>query len=584
MKLPFSRKTIIISSGVILAVVAIGYFATRGPAKQIYVTDTAKLGNVVKTVDITGSLSPLAHADLSFLSSGNVARIFVSVGELVKKGESLASLSASDLSADARRAQADLDLALAAPKPTDIAAAKADIKSAQVSADNAEIALAVTKSVNAVNIKNADDAVEKAKEDQTSSLENTTRTTVSALQTSVIQIRTGLSKADELLGVENSLFNVNFKDEFGAENTQALQSAKDSFGLAATDRNLAETAVTGLDTNPSSSSLDSAVTVTIRALEETSDALLYTRQALDATAADSQNLSLADIVSYKSMIDTARTNVESARSSLANARDAGDQNALTEARTVRTAELNAESVRANVDKDEANAQANVLTTKAALEKANAVYDKLVAPPRNVDVAPYVASRDSASARYLKTEIISPIDGKIGKVDMKLGEAVTAGTSVISIEPTSTTYEVVVNVPESDVAHLVLGDTATVTFDAFGSDVIFTGTISSLDRSEKLIEGVVYYEARLAIVDGPRMNDLRNGMSADVTVLTDTKTNVLTVPTRAILENLGKKIVRVLVDGNITEKEVVTGLRGDDGISEILSGLNAGDVVVVSIQK
>ncbi|MFA5945502.1 MAG: HlyD family efflux transporter periplasmic adaptor subunit [Patescibacteria group bacterium] len=577
MKFPLSKKWIMFLTGLVLVILAVGYFATRSSGKEIYVTDAVKRADIKKTVDITGSLSPLSHADLSFQSNGNVAGIFVSVGQLVKRGQPLASLSASDLSADARRAQADLDLALASPKPEDIASAKADVTSADVAVRNAETALSITKTVNTVDLKNADDAVIKAKEDQATSLADTLRAVTTALQTGVIQIRTGLSKADQLLGIENTLFNDDFEREFSAENPQALQSAKDAFAKAVVDRNLAETAVVA--------SSSTAIALTTRALEETSDTLLYTRQALDATAADSQALSLDDIVAYKTTIDTARTNVESARSALSTAVDAQTAETTASAHTVLTAELNAESAQANANKAEASANANVLTTKAELQKANSAYEKVIAPPRNVDIAPYLASRDGATARYLKTEIVSPIDGKIGKVDVKLGEAVTTGTAVISVEPTSATaYEVAVDVPESDVAHLALGDTATITFDAFGADVVFTGSLSSLDRSEKLIEGVVFYQAKIAVTDGPRLNDLRNGMSADVTVLTDSKSNVLTVPTRSILEINGQKLVRILVNDAIQEKPVVVGLRGDNSISEILSGLAEGDVVVVSIKK
>lgn len=571
-------------AGVVLAIGAIGYFAMNGDTSVVYATDIAKRGDVVKTVDITGSLTPLSHAELSFQSSGNVAALFVKVGERVRKGQVLASLSAADLSADARRAQADLDLALAGPTTEEIVAAQADIHSAQVAVDNAETALAVTKTVNVANKTNATDAVEKAKEDQTKSAEDSTRDTVSALQDAVIDVRTGLSKADELLGIENTLFNDGFEYEFGAENSQTVQSAQNAFQLAAAYRELSEATLVALSQASYNASLASAIERTMRALEETSDTLLYTRQALDATSANSQNLSLDDLVAYKAAIDTARTNVESARSTLADERDASTQDALTQAHAVRTAEINAEIVNANAQKDEAGAEANVLSTKAALEKAQAAYDKLVAAPRHVDTAPYIASRDAAAARYLKTEIVSPIDGKIGKVNLKLGEAISVGASAISLEPTTAVYEVVVDVPESDVAHLALGDTARMTFDAFGADVEFTGSISSIDRSENVIEGVVFYEARIAVTDGPRMGDLRNGMSVDVTVLTDTRTNAIIVPTRAVLEKDGKKIVRVLVNDVIQEKEVTPGLRGDDGVSEILSGLSEGDVVVVSIKK
>jgi multidrug efflux pump subunit AcrA (membrane-fusion protein) len=584
MKFPLSRKWTVITGGFIVLLIIIGFFAFRGPAKEIYVTDSVKRANLVKTVDITGSLTPLSHVDLSFLSSGNVARIFTSVGDFVQAGETLASLSALDLSADARKAQADLELARAEAKPEDINSAQADISSAEVGVQNAETALEVTKSINVVNITNAEDALTKKQEDQTSTRENDVRTVVNALNTGVIQIRTGLSKADELLGIENTLFNDSFEREFSALDPQAKQSAKNAFDLARTDRNLAELAVISLSTASSDAELLSAITVTERALKETSDTLLYTRRGLDGTSADTVDLSLTELVAYKTSLDAARTSVDTARATLEAAGDTRAQNATTQAHAVTTAELAVRTATANAVKDEANAEANLKSAQATLEKARAAYEKLIAPPRSVDLAPYIANRDSASARYLKTEIVSPISGRVGKVDIRLGEAVTAGTGVIAVEPQEAAYDVTIDVPESDVALLALGDTAIITFDAFGSEVEFTGSLTSLDRSEKLIEGVIFYEARIAVTDGPRMNELRNGMSADVTISVESRTNALTVPTRAIIQANGKKIVRVLVNDKIVEQEIVAGLRGDSGTSEILSGLSEGDVVIVSIKK
>jgi hypothetical protein len=61
-------------------------------------------------------------------------------------------------------------------------------------------------------------------------------------------------------------------------------------------------------------------------------------------------------------------------------------------------------------------------------------------------------------------------------------------------------------------------------------------------------------------------------------------DVLAIPTEAILDSGRRKIVFVAVgDGRFEPREIVTGLTGDHHVTEILSGLDEGDKVVVSGQ-
>jgi RND family efflux transporter MFP subunit len=576
MKYPLSKRSTLILAAVFAVVLVIGFFASRGNAKEIYVTDTVKRTDVTKTVDITGSLFPLSHADLSFQSGGNIASVNVKVGDVVRKGQVLAALSAADLSADARRAQADLDRELAGARDEDMAAAYADVISTESASRYADNAVDLIRASNESSLALAEDALQKAEDDAAQTELDDARSLLDAQNAGLAAVRTGLSKADELFGLENSMFGNEFERELGALNPSAVQHAKDFFELARTDRDLAEEAALAGD--------EDAATLTRRALEETGTMLMYTRQVLDATSADSVDLSLTDLIAFKAGIDSARTNVESARASLARAIDDQANNALNAAHDVRTAELNLENAERTAERENTKAEADATSAQAAMQKAHSAYAKLIAGPRDVDLASYEASVDAAWARYAKSTIISPIDGKIGKVDLRVGEAAEPGRAVISVSPVSPEFEVIVDVSESDVAHVALGDTATITFDAFGADVEFTGSLTSLDYSEKIIEGVVFYEARIAVTEGSRMKDLRSGMSADVTVSTDAHPNALSVPTRAVLEKDGKKIVRVLVNDAIVEKEVTVGLRADGGVTEILSGLAQGETIVVSIKK
>lgn len=570
MNYPLSRKTTIITGAILVVIIMIGFLASRGQAKEIYITDTVRRVDVVKTVDVTGSLAPLSKADLSFQSSGNVASVNVKVGDYVRRGQVLATLTAADLSADARRAQAELNRELAGTRSEDLAVAQADVDSAEVNVRVALQAITLVQASNASAIELAEDALLIAQQDNVQIVQTDSREITDAVQNGLVTVRASLSKADELLGLENTLFGNEFEREFGALNPQTVQQAREYFSRAVIDRNLAESS--------------GSTTVTLRALDETASTLLYTRQALDATSADSVDLSLPEIIAYKAGIDAARTNVEAARAALKRVLDAQSNNSESLSHAVRTAELKLADAKTTANRETQRAAADLETSQASVRKAKAAYAKLAAGPRAVDLAPYRASVDAAWARYQKAVITSPIEGRVGKVNLHIGESAQPGVAVISVVPSKPSFEVVINVPESDVAHLSLGDAATITFDAFGADTEFEGSLTSLDLTEKIIESVVFFEARIAVTEGARLADLRSGLSADVTISTDKKPNTLAVPTRAVLEKNGQKFVRVLVNDELVERDVVVGLRGDGGVTEILTGLKEGDTVVISIKK
>ena len=76
-------------------------------------------------------------------------------------------------------------------------------------------------------------------------------------------------------------------------------------------------------------------------------------------------------------------------------------------------------------------------------------------------------------------------------------------------------------------------------------------------------------------------EIKSGMTANVIITTAQKTNILTIPNRAIIDKNGSgKFVKVLsVDNNVTEKKIEVGLSGDEGMIEIISGLSEGEKIV-----
>ena len=174
---------------------------------------------------------------------------------------------------------------------------------------------------------------------------------------------------------------------------------------------------------------------------------------------------------------------------------------------------------------------------------------------------------------------------LARLNMEVGENITAQVQVAKI--VSSALSVDVDISESDVAKVSVSDEVFVTLDAFGDDRVLQGTVVSVEPSETEVSGVIYYTTHIAFSNAQVMDDVRPGMTANINIITETKKDVLVIPQRAVLEQEGKKIVRVVKEvaaGVFEEREVTTGLRGDEGKIEIISGLSEGENIVTFLKE
>ena len=135
------------------------------------------------------------------------------------------------------------------------------------------------------------------------------------------------------------------------------------------------------------------------------------------------------------------------------------------------------------------------------------------------------------------------------------------------------------------------------------DIVYTTALGDLEAVEEAIRirekqgegrvtlicplpvvesGLVTYDVTIGF-DVPEDPEVRIGMSAAADIIIDERSDVLLVPVRAIKrDNQGNPVVRVVVDEQIQERHVVTGIS--DGFqTEIISGLGEGDTVVVELR-
>lgn len=226
----------------------------------------------------------------------------------------------------------------------------------------------------------------------------------------------------------------------------------------------------------------------------------------------------------------------------------------------------------------ANRDALVAQAQAALDLKRATARQPDVDAALADIVSAQAGRESAFAVLEKTILRAPSDGTVTKVDIKVGEVPEALKEAIVIQDVGNLY-LEANVNESQIKNVAIGQPIAVTFDAFGSGTTYQATISSIDPAATIIDNTVNYTVKALITQA---DTVRPGMTANMTVTTQSLTNVLVLPGRAISADNGTTTVTVLTDGRGKKTEtrtIVTGLHGDGDMVEIKSGLAEGDKVV-----
>ncbi len=196
-----------------------------------------------------------------------------------------------------------------------------------------------------------------------------------------------------------------------------------------------------------------------------------------------------------------------------------------------------------------------------------------------------AQLEVAQATLAKTVMTAPFDGVVLDVTTEVGEWISPSPPGVPIPPVIDVIDpdsLYVSAPldEADVARVRIGLPVRITMDAFRGRS-FPGTltyVSSYVETKQEQNRTLNVEATFTGGDLP-VNVLP-GLSADIEVILDARDEVLRVPTYALLE--GNRVL--VVKGNqLRSVEVDTGLHNWE-FTEVTSGLAAGDLVVVSLDR
>lgn len=537
---------------VLLVVGSIVYAKVFKKEESNYITEAAIVSDIVQTVEVTGSVEAAEDIDLSFNRSGALQEVLVKAGDEVIAGDILARLVAGNVSsqvADARAsleiAQSQLDQLLAGASDEDIEVTKQELASASKAYQTALDDLSYLE-------QTRDQELENIQEETINTLKDKLSTAQYALD--VVYDAIEDSDADNYLYVSDVVL---------LNNTQLdYRNIKADF-----------VNIKNIVNQTSSLSSQEAVLVAADRLENyLEDILTLLNDTYDVMSVTINNsvYTTTVIEGLKTDVNTNTTSVNTAISAI-----------HSDSANLRTRSLYYQT-------QFAAKQNSLDSAKVAMDLAQAKLNLKTAPPRDFEVAQAQANIKRAQAtlnRYLsdfsETIIKAPVNGVITEVNFDAGEQTSLSTPVISMIGISN-MQIEVDVPESDITKLEVGDQVEITLDAFSSDEKFMGTVTFIDPAATDIDGVVYYVTKVSFNE--KNERIKSGMTADVTISTDSRQGVLLVPSRAVIYRDSGKYVQVLKNGLLSEKEVVTGLRGDGGLTEIVSGLSEGEEVVTFIKS
>ncbi len=231
-------------------------------------------------------------------------------------------------------------------------------------------------------------------------------------------------------------------------------------------------------------------------------------------------------------IDTSlfQANVVQAEGGLSSAKANLEKSKVTAANSLRTLERNKALL-----KDGFVAQADV-------DNAQTDYDSAVtqvqAAEAQVEQAKGNLSVAKTNLGY--TNIYSPVNGTVVSRNVDVGQTVAASfqtPTLFTIAQDLTKMQIDTNVDEADIGNTKEGQTATFTVDAY-PEKTFTGKVSQVRNSPIITQNVVTYDVVIA-VDNKEML-LKPGMTANVSILTQTVKDTLKIPNAALRYRPGGK--------------------------------------------
>jgi len=550
------------------------------PAAITVKTARATAGPVFSSLTYPSDVKAVFQLNVVPKATGRIERLLVATGSRVKKGDTIAELESAALKAQVSQAKANLASATAryqnmvsGPREEQVEQARAaldaaearaalvkrgatesDLAAAQSAVDSARAGLAsaqarlelVKAGPTAADLAAAQAAVDsasatlrsaEARLNQTKS--GATVADLQAAQSAVASAKTALMNAQDVYeAAQDDLSKVSGKVSSVSQAFQAVQAAQAAYDSAVQRLNQLQAGPLAADLQAAQSAYDSA--------KASSDSAIAKLNQMKAGPTPQD-------------IQQAQAAVDSAVAALAGAE-------------ARLKQLQA----GPTPEDVAAAEAAVRQAEQAYRLARAPFTKGDLDQARAGVDQAQAALELAEIALSESLVLSPVDGVVADRLQSVGALVGPQTPIVSL--VSDEVELTLSVEEAKVGQLREGQRAEISATAFPG-VTFRGKVVGIAPTADAKNRTFQVRVRPEDQDGR----LKQGMFAQVKIVTLEKEKAITVPKDAVLTRSGQTLVLVVAGDVVQERPISLG-PVQAGIAEVTAGLEAGEEVVVAGQN
>lgn len=507
----------------------------------------ASLGPISETATYTGTVQASDTVNVVPQISGQIAKLNVGVGSVVKAGEVIAELDKSTLEDQVAQAQAGVDAARvklaqieAGGRPEAVAQAQANLDAAQAR-------------LNAILAGSRPETIAQAKANLDAAKAKLALIQAGPRPENVAEAKANLDAAQAKL---QQLLDGPTPDQIAAATLQ-VQQAKD--------------ALTAVQANKDGQCNPRNPTYLCEAAQSQAMA------AETAVNVAEQNLKTLTDPPSKDAVNQAKAAVDAAEQAykLAQAPYTSSDLAQAQAAVETATEQYRLALAPYTSNDVAQARAAVDAARAALQLAKSPYTQYDVQAAQVALKQAQAVLAVAETNLKEADIVAPFDGVISAKLLSPGALASPQTPIVTL--ISTKPQVLFSIEESRIGNIKLGQSVNLTSGAFPGKR-FPATVTSIYPSAdpKTHSFTVVVEP-LASAD-----ELRAGMFVNLELTVASSQNAVLVPNTAIVQQGPQSIVFLVAGGKAHLTPVTVGIANDQN-SQITSGVKAGDEVVTSNQ-
>lgn len=539
--------------------------AHQGAGTVTVKTAQATEGGIASSLSYTGDVKAVSQISVLPKATGRIERMLVDVGSRVKKGDTIAELDSASLKAQVTQAKANLASAQArlanmesGSRAEQVAQAKAALDAAQANADK------VRKGATENDLQMAQADVDAAKAALVRVKQGPTQTqwwqALGALDAARANMKAAEARlADVKAGPKPA--DIAAAEAAVEAARAALYAADDVKSFAGDNNSLASLAPLGVTSaGQAGRNADAALANYNAAVEKLNLLKSYPLPA--------------DLQAAQSAFDAAKAAYEQWSNAVDEMKRGPKPEDIQQAEAaLAKAEARLKQLKGGPTEEDLKA------IDAAVEQAQQAYNLALRPYTQHDiemaragVTQAQAALEMAEIALAEAKVVSPVDGVVADRLQSEGALVSPQTPIVNV--ISDDVELVLGVEESQIGQVQMGQKAEITVAAYPG-VAFPAKVSVIAPSADPRSRTFQVKIR------PDQNDgrLRQGMFAQVSIVTQEKAKAVLIPKEAVVTRSGQPSVFVLKDDIVQMRPVKLGLSRD-GTVEVLNGVDVGEEVVV----